>query len=140
MFQVISICFLYLHHFFFLFNIIYNRKAYFLNYNLQTNEKKKEIVYHPIYPSLRLLKTNPFCLFPRLKPTPLLSPDSKTESHKMSKSFGLQDIFNLLSFGLVYSMLFFIVERNFFLYVSNFLELRIFFLMIQISQNCKYIF
>ena len=26
--------------FFFLFKIIYNREAYFINYNLQTNEKK----------------------------------------------------------------------------------------------------
>ena len=26
--------------FFFLFNIIYNREAYFINYNLQTNKKK----------------------------------------------------------------------------------------------------
>ena len=76
--------------FFFLFKIIYNKEAYFINYNLQTNEKK---LYHPLYPSLRLLKTNPFCLLPRLK-TRLPSPDSKAESDKMSKSFGLQNIFN----------------------------------------------
>ena len=76
--------------FFFLFKIIYNKEAYFINYNLQTNEKK---LYHPLYPSLRLLKTNPFCLLPRLN-TRLPSPDSKAESDKMSRSFGLQNIFN----------------------------------------------
>ena len=71
--------------FFFLFKIIYNRKAYFLNYNLQTNEKKKEILYHPIYPSLRLLKTNPFCLFPRLNPTPLLPLTQRLNQTKCQK-------------------------------------------------------
>ena len=85
----------------------------------QTKKKKN---YQPLYPSLRLLKTNLFCLLPRRNPTPYLPlpslspyhlypppPDSKAESDKMSKSFGLQNIFNLLSFSLVYSMLFFIV-------------------------------
>ena len=71
--------------FFFLFKIIYNRKAYFLNYNLQTNEKKKEILYHPIYPSLRLLKTNPFCLFPRLNPTTLLPLTQRLNQTKCQK-------------------------------------------------------
>ena len=84
--------------------------------------KKKKNFYQPLYPSLRLLKINLFCLLPRLNPTPYLPlpslspyhlypppPDSKAESDKMSKSFGLQNIFNLLSFSLVYSMLFFIV-------------------------------
>ena len=83
----------------------------------QTKKKKN---YQPLYPSLRLLKTNLFCLLPRRNPTPYLPlpslspyhpdpppPDPKAESHKMSKSFGLQNIFNLLVFSLVYSMFFF---------------------------------
>ena len=37
------------------------------------------------------MKTNLFCLLPRLNPT---LPDLKAESDKMLKSFGLQNIFN----------------------------------------------
>ena len=72
------------------FLIIYSRQAYFINYKLQTKKKK---IYHPLYPSIRLLKTNRFCLLSRLNPTAPLR-DSKAESDKMSKSFGLQNIFN----------------------------------------------
>ena len=84
------IFFFFFSNIFFLLKIFYNREAYFINYNLQTNKQK---IYHPLYLFLRLLKTNLFCLLPHLNPIPP-SPDSKTESDKMTKSFGLQNIFN----------------------------------------------
>ena len=61
-------------------------------------KKKKKKICHPVFPSLRLMKNNPFCLLPRLKTTPPQlppqAPDLKAESDKMSKTFGLQNIFN----------------------------------------------
>ena len=49
-------------------------KTYFTNYNLQTknnktNKQANNTFYHPLYPSLWLLKTIFFSLLPRLNPT-----------------------------------------------------------------------
>ena len=74
----------------FLFKIIYNREAYFINYNLQTNKQKS--TSHFTRPS-GYWKPTPFAYSPILT-LPLLLPDSKAESDKMSKSLGLQNIFN----------------------------------------------
>ena len=97
--------------FFILFRIIYNRKTYFINNNSQTNKT----FYHPLYPSLWLLKTISFYLLPRLNLTPL-TPRFKSwgwiKAGKVPKSFGLQNIFNLLPFSLVH-LCFFIVYWNF---------------------------
>ena len=60
--------------FFILIMIIYNRKTYFINYNLQTNKQTnketnkqaKKTFYQPLYPSLWLLETNFIWLLPLL--------------------------------------------------------------------------
>ena len=52
--------------FFFLFKIIYNRKTYFINYNLQTNKQKSSITHFPVP---QVTENQPFCLLPRLNPT-----------------------------------------------------------------------
>ena len=93
--------------FFFFFNIFFFFLNYFQFKNLFYRQTKKNLL-PPTFPSLRLLKTNPFAYSPVLT-LPASPPDSKTESNKMSKSFGLQNIFSLLPFFLVYSMFFFIV-------------------------------
>ena len=85
--------------FFFFFNYLqYRRLFYKLKF---TNKRKIEKIKicHPIFPSLRLMKNNPFCLLPRLKTYPLPAPnpqppDLKAGSDKMSKMFGLPNIFN----------------------------------------------
>ena len=74
-----------------------------------TNKRKIKIkktkICHPIFPSLRLMKNNSLLLPPAPSYTPCLLPRLKTnltpsshlpapESDKMSKSFGLQNIFN----------------------------------------------
>ena len=86
----------------FFFRIIYNRKTYFLNNNLQNNNnnnnnnknnkqtKTNKTFYHPLYPSLWLLKTIFFCLLLHLNstlPLPLHSsrPKGQIKSGKMSK-------------------------------------------------------
>ena len=49
--------------FFFLFKIIYNRKAYFLNYNLQTNEKKRNLI-SPNLPVPQVTENQPLLPIP----------------------------------------------------------------------------
>ena len=86
------------------FKIVRNWKTYFINYKLQTNKKEKKTVY--LYPSLWLLKTS----FAYSLGLPLSSPQSETESDKVSNSFSLQNIFNLLPFLLVNILFFLFIE------------------------------
>ena len=112
--------------FFILFKIIYNRKTYFIVYNLQTNKqtnKKTPSTTH-FTRAFDYWKPNPFAysLVLTLLPNTLPPTDSKAESGKMSKSFGLQNIFNLLPFSLVHSMSFFIVYWIFLYVFKLFIE------------------
>ena len=98
---------------FFLFIIIHKWKIYFITYKLQ---KKKDIhsTTHVICPS--------FYWKPAFLPGPPLPSSlprhSKTELDKVSNSFGLQNIFNLLPFS-SYILCFFHCLLNFFLSFFN---------------------
>ena len=73
-FKVLIYCYYYYFELFFVLSkIISNWETYFMNYELQTNEKmkmKKKHFYHPLYLSLWLLKTSFFCLLPQPTPIP----------------------------------------------------------------------
>ena len=85
-------------NFVFFLKIFTIERSYFIYYKLQANN-----LLPPTLPSFWLRKTNFFCLLPL--PT-LTLPLSEDESDKVSNSYGLQNIFNLLPFSLVHSMIF----------------------------------
>ena len=100
--------------FFFLFIIIHKWKIYFINYKLQ----KKGLILPPMLSVPLFTENQLFCLvLPclALYPPP---PHSKTELDKVSNSFGLQNIFNLLPFS-SYILCFFHCLLNFFLSFFN---------------------
>ena len=71
---------------FFLFKIIYNREAYFMNYNLQTNVKKKSTI-HFTCPS-GYCKRTPFVYSPvlNLPPPTLTQKLNQIKCQKVKKS------------------------------------------------------
>ena len=85
-------------NFVFFLKIFTTERSYFIYYKLQANN-----LLPPTLPSFWLRKTNFFCLLPL--PT-LTLPLSEDEPDKVSNSYGLQNIFNLLPFSLVHSMIF----------------------------------
>ena len=127
---------------FVLFEIIYNSKSYFINYILQTNKQtnkqthKKATFYHAIYPSLWLLKSNCFCLLPRLIPIPPLNTPTLRLNHVKCWKVLVFKTFSTCCHFLLYIVCFLHCLLIFFLYVfklSWFLQLRISLLMIWIS-------
>ena len=59
-----------------LFKIIYNRKTYFLNYNLHDKTKNKKTFLPPTFGLSGYWKTNSFCLILHLNSTSLIPPHS----------------------------------------------------------------
>ena len=95
-----GIIYIYIFH----FKVICNRKTYFINYN---NKRKKTLI-PPTFPSLRLLKTNPFCLLPRLKPLSP-SPTQRLNQIKFQEILVFKTFSTCCHFVLYIACFFFIV-------------------------------
>ena len=108
----------FLHNFFFFLKLLTTEKPILHTIDYKQTKRKKTSTSHVTCPSVNENQL----LLPTPSAYPYTPPHLEAESDKVSNSFDLQNIFNLLPFSLVQSIFFFIAYWHFFLYVFNFCD------------------